>query len=160
MDEEDDFLKNEKKKNISRISLDSSWKKEEKKKKKEIKRETPKIVLKEKNHIIKFIHKRLGNYKFNYLQRNILFSLLAMPLEDFEFYEEINQPENIIEENIEKLIKVGLVENITTIRKKQFRGDKHLHLYWRLSKKGHEVSKLLLDWFNELEKKKVEELIK
>jgi len=158
MDDEDDYLR-KKEAERERISLDTNWKKEQKKKRKEIKKETSKIQVREKDNTIKFSHKRLGSYRFNFLQRNILFSLLAMPLEDYEFDEEMDQPVEILEKNINILLKDGIVENLATVRKKKFRGDKHLHLYWRLTAKGEEISKILIDWFTELEKKKIQDLI-
>ena len=47
------------------------------------------------------------------------------------------------------LLKNKLVENIATVRKKRYRGDKNVNLYWSLTEVGNEVALTLLEWFNE-----------
>lgn len=147
MAEEDDI----KKKGLN-VTLDTDWKKEQKKKKKELKKDKFTISIKDKNKEIRFNHKTLGSFKFNFLKRNLLFGLLGMSLEDDEFEGWLDQPETILIKNVKELIKDGLVENIATMHRKRLRGDKRIHIYWKLTDLGEKVTMLLLEWFNEQEK--------
>ncbi|MHA1148746.1 MAG: hypothetical protein ACTSR8_10960 [Promethearchaeota archaeon] len=130
------------------VTLDTDWKKKEKRKKKDLKKEKYTITI-TKNRMIKFNHKTLGSYKFNFLKRNLLFGLLGMSLEDNEFESWLDQPEKILIKNVKELIKYNLVENIATMHRKRLRGDKRIHIYWKLTELGEKITILLLEWFNE-----------
>ncbi len=110
------------------------------------------IIEDKKEKLIKFKQKKLGVYKFNKVQIDILFALIGMPLEQKEFSDVMDHPPTVVEKMVNLLLSLDLVENLATYRSKKTRGDKHISMYWRLTEIGHVVALLLLDWHNENKK--------
>ena len=142
------------------FTLDTDWKKQQKRKQKKEKQKKSTISVNEKKKNIKFKQKNLGKFKINFIQRDLLFGLLGMSLEEDEFASWLDLPEKSLIKNVEKLIKYELVENIATMRRKRKRGDKRIHIYWQLTEKGEKFTLLLLDWFNVQQKEPAPDLDK
>lgn len=155
---QDEFFEDEIIKNqvlaARKITLDDKWKSEVKRKRKEEKQQLHTITYQEKSKIITFKHKTLGTYKFSMETWKIFQILLGMPFEDEEFNEAINRDDKKIAKLIKKHIKEELIEVVVTSpQKKKKRGDEHLRLFWRLSKKGENIALLILDWLNKYQTK-------
>ncbi|MHA1273465.1 MAG: hypothetical protein ACTSQP_14515 [Promethearchaeota archaeon] len=105
-----------------------------------------KINVDNKKKIITFKSKNCGNFKFNFKERDLLLSLLGVPLTELEIDEFMPLSVDEKKKYFKFLLKKGLVESVATIHKKRKRGDEHLNIFWRLTDKGEKVARYILEY--------------